>query len=118
MVKMNGKKVKEIIMIQSAIFLMSFSGVFSKMASRYDFLSIKFLIFYGASILILGIYAIVWQQILRRVDLTTAFSNRALSVVWSMLWGIVLFREVLTFRMILGAIIIMVGIMLVVTSNE
>lgn len=115
---MDSKRVKEIIMIQSAIFLMSFSGVFSKIASRFDFLSFKFLVFYGASLAVLGIYAVVWQQILRRVDLTTAFSNRALSVVWSMLWGIVLFHEVLTFKMVFGAIIIMIGIMLVVTSNE
>lgn len=117
---MNSKKnsIKDVLMIQSAIFIMSFSGVFSKIASTYPFLSVKFLLFYGASLTILAAYAIVWQQILRRVDLTVAFSNRALSVVWSMIWGVILFHEVITLRMLIGAIIIMIGILLVVTSHE
>lgn len=116
--KIRSNKVLNILMIQSAIFMNSFSGVFSKLAARYPFLSLEFIIFYGISIIILGVYAIIWQQILRRVDLTVAYSNRALAVVWSMIWGIVLFGEVITLRMFIGAIIIMIGIMLVVTSNE
>lgn len=116
--KKTKNSIKQIAMIQIAIFIMSFSGVFSKMASKYPFLSVRFVLFYGASVLILAVYAIVWQQILRRVDLTVAYSNRALSVVWSMIWGILLFQEVISPRMFLGAIIIMIGILVVVTSNE
>ncbi len=116
--KLKKDNVKDVLMIQSAIFMMSFSGVFYKIAKQYQFVKNKFIFFYFSKITILSVYAIVLQQILRKVDLTVAFSNRALSVVWSMIWGVLLFHEVITFRMFFGAIIIMIGILLVVTSHE
>ena len=65
----------------------------------------------------LGIYAIVWQQIIKKLPLTVAYANKAITVVWGILWGILFFDESISFFKILGAMIIIAGIVLYVTSD-
>lgn len=96
----------------------SFGGVASKMAGTSRMFSLRFFIFYGLVLVIMFGYAIVWQQILKYVPLTVAFSNKPVGLVWGMLWGSLFFHEIITWRMILGAAIIFIGIFLVVTSDE
>ena len=60
----------------------------------------------------LVVYAIGWQQILKRLPLTVAFANKAITVVWGIIWGAVFFQEAITPPMIVGAIIVMAGIVL------
>ena len=59
-------KVKDYILLHTLLFLFSFCSIFSKLAASYEFLSLQFCLFYGISIMILGIYAILWQQILKK----------------------------------------------------
>ena len=70
------------------------------------------------SIAILGIYAIFWQQILKIFSLTTAFLNKAVTIVWGMIWGALFFSEEIKINMIIGAIIVLIGIVLVVKDSE
>ena len=100
------------------LIIYSFCGVFTKLAAGNDFLSILFIVFYGASIAILGIYAIFWQQILKYFSLTEAFFNKAVIVIWGMIWGALFFGEQITMNMIIGALIIIVGIGVVAKSYE
>ena len=88
------------------------------MASGTLFLSVRFILFYGAVILLMLIYAILWQQFLKIMPLNTAYANRSVSTVWTMLFGALLFHEKITWTMILGAAIIIVGVYLVVTADE
>ncbi len=96
------------------LFFFSFCGVFSKLAAGQEFLSVKFCLFYGISIAILGIYAILWQQIIKKMPLVNAFLNKAITIIWGMIWGALIFNEVITLKMILGCIIVIIGIVLVV----
>lgn len=112
------KKINNYLLLHLVLFFFSFCGVFSKLASNYGFLSFKFCLFYGISIFILGIYAILWQQILKKFDLTTAFFNKAITIVWAMIWGILFFNETITIKMIIGTIIVLLGIGLVVKDYE
>lgn len=117
MKKNSSISIKQIIIIQIAIFFYSLSGVFNKIAALETFPSVKFLLFFGISIGILGCYAIVWQMILKRVPLSTAYSNKPVSMIWGMILGFLIFKEVITVNMIIGAAIILVGVYTVVTSN-
>lgn len=54
----------------------SASGVFSKMASGCSVASIWFYIWYSGTLGILFVYAIGWQQIIKRIPLTLAFANQ------------------------------------------
>ena len=111
-------KVNKYIYLHLLLLLYSFCGVFSKLASQNQILSIKFCLFYGTSLLILGIYAIFWQQILKKFSLTTAFFNKAVTIIWGMIWGVMFFSEKITLNMIVGTIIVLIGIGLVVKDYE
>lgn len=109
---------KNYIFLHIVLLFYSANGIFSKMASKKLFLSAEFFYFYGLVLLNLLIYAILWQQVLKRMPLTTAFSNKSVIVVWGMLWGTLFFQERITLQMIIGAVIIFFGVYLVVTDHE
>ena len=88
------------------------NGVFSKLAAKESFLSARFCAFYGGIVLILGIYAVAWQQIIKRIPLTTAFANKAVTVVWGLVWGALVFREPITPGKIIGVLLIVAGVVL------
>ena len=63
-------------------------------------------------IALLGIYAIGWQQIIKRIPLTSAYANKAASVVWGFIWGILFFKEQMTIGKLTGLAMIVAGIVL------
>lgn len=109
--------VKQLILIQLAVILYTFSGIAGKFAAGQEMLSLPFLMFIGLELFILGCYAIVWQQIIKRFPLSMAYVNRATAIFWSTLWAFLIFGERITWKNILGVIIIFAGIM-VVNSDE
>lgn len=88
------------------------SDVFSKYAAGAGFPDIAFFLFYGLMLVFLGVYALGWQQVIKRMPLSSAFANRAVTVVWGIFWGAVLFGEDITFGKLAGVAIIMAGIIL------
>lgn len=92
----------------------STSGIFGKLAARYSFLSPEFFGLYFCVLLILGLYAVGWQQILKRMPLTEAFSNKAVTIVWGIVWGALIFKESITTGKIIGALLIVVGVVMFV----
>lgn len=115
----NQKKIgiKDIVLLQGVIVIYTLSGVAAKLASGSDFFSFKFLLFYGVEIGILGIYALLWQQIIKKFDLSIAYANRAMALLWSMIWAAVFFHETVTIQNIIGVLIVLVGT-IVVNSDE
>lgn len=111
------EKARTYLFLHGILLVYSLSAVCSKMAAGYPFLSLEFILWYGAVLLLLGVYALVWQQVLKRLPLTTAFANKGITIVWGMLWGALLFGEQLSLTMFIGAALVFVGILLVVTSN-
>lgn len=111
------KKVKMLIFLHILLFSYSFCGVFSKLAAKSDFLSLPFILFYGCSIFILGIYAFFWQQILKRMDLTVAFLNKAIMIIWGIVWGALFFRETITLKMLIGAVVVMIGVIIAIKGE-
>lgn len=98
--------------------LYSCSGILSKIASGCDFLSAGFCVCYAGIIVLLGIYAICWQQIIKRLPLTTAYANRAVTVVWGMVWGVVVFKEHLGILQVFGGIVVLIGVALFASSDS
>ncbi len=110
--------IKQIILLQAVIMIYTASGVFAKLASGNEFMSWKFILFYGAEICVLGIYALLWQQIIKRVDLSIAYANRAMAIIWSMIWAAVFFHEDITLQNIIGVIIVLIGTMVVNSEHD
>lgn len=96
------------------LFLMfySTSGIISKLAAGTSFMSISFIFLYGAEILILAFYAIGWQQFIKRMPLSVAYANKAVTVVWGCIWGILVFHEHLTPGKAVGALLVLCGVAL------
>lgn len=111
-------KYKTVVMLHMLILIYSVSGIFSKLAANEVFLSPKFILYYSVVILLLGVYAIGWQQILKKLPLTVAYSNRAITIAWGMVWGWILFKEVITFEKLFGIIIIIIGVIMFVREEE
>ena len=88
----------------------STSSICSKLAAEEKFLSFRFCLYYIAIIALLGFYAIGWQQIIKRLPLTTAFANKAVTVVWGIIWGFVFFAEPITVRKVIGALLVIAGV--------
>lgn len=115
---MTKEKTKVFLYLQLLLFFNSLGTVCSKMAGAAAFLSKKFIICYGLVLLILFVYAIVWQQILKQIPLVTAYANKAVMVIWGMLWGVLIFKEKLNVWNMIGAVVIIVGICMVVKADE
>lgn len=96
----------------------SASGIFSKMASGCSVTSTWFYIWYSGTLGILFVYAIGWQQIIKRIPLTLAFANKAVTVIWGMVWGALIFGESISVGMIAGALLVIVGIALYSTEGK
>lgn len=96
----------------------SINGIISKMASKTAFLSPRFLLFYGLLLFNLFVYAILWQNALKIMPLSKAYSNKAVTTIWGIVWGSLFFNEKITLQMIIGAFIIIGGILMVVYDDE
>ena len=117
--KTNSKlgNLKWFVVLHIILLLYSFTNIFSKLAAKQSFLSLKFVFFYGCIIALLGIYAIAWQQILKHIPLTTAFCNKAVGIIWGIIWGSIFFGEQIKINMIIGAVIVIIGVIIVVKSD-
>lgn len=100
------------------LFFYSLVGIFSKSASQHNFLSPDYIKNYLGVIIIMGVYAVLWQQILKIIPLTTAYSHRAIITVWGVMWGIFVFHEKIRAGMIIGIILIIIGISIIGTETE
>ncbi len=108
--------------VQAMVIFYSLLSVLSKVASNYmktgglfsfGFLATVFAMFAG-----LGIYAILWQKVLKRVDLTVAYANKGVGLFWSLFWSVLLFHETVRWNNIAGIIIIVAGIIMVTKNVE
>ena len=110
-------KLKDIAFLQAVVIIYTLSGVAAKGASNYSFLSWGFIGFYGLEIFILGVYAFFWQKILKKFDLSVAYANRAIALMWSMVWAVLLLGETINLNNIIGVLIVIFGTFIVNTDD-
>lgn len=112
---------KMILLIQSMVLLYSLVSMLSKIASgimqEYGFWSVQFILLFFTMVGGLGIYAILWQQVLKRVDLITAYVHKSTTLIWSLLWSATVFHENVQWNNVVGIIVIVIGIMLVTQDD-
>ena len=103
---------KKYFLLHIILLLYSTGGIFSKLAAGEKFLSVPFILLYGIQILILLVYAFGWQQVLKVMPLSTAYANKAVTIVWGGLWGVLFFYEKLSAGKIVGCLIVLAGVAL------
>lgn len=113
-----------VVAIQAAVIVYTGSGICGKMAGSHKgsvtifghtvhALSLTGYIWILLEIACLGAYAVIWQQIIKRYDLSIVYANRAFAVCWSFLWGVLLFGERVKPLNLVGIVIVLAGILLV-----
>ena len=87
-------KLKDYIQLHLNILLFSLTSVFSKLASVYynkEGLNSPFLyLFLFLMIANCGIYAIAWQQVIKKFSLSTACANKSVYLLWSQVWAVII----------------------------
>lgn len=110
-------KFKYYIQLHLAILIYTFSSVFSKITANSinenGLYSMSNIIFLALTFSSLAIYAVVWQQIIKKVDLTVAYVNKGVTIIWSLIWSAILFKETLSINSLIGASVVIIGIMVV-----
>ncbi len=110
--------IKRYVLLNILLLVFSLSSVCSKLAAQEEVMSFKFIMMYGFVVMLLGVYAIFWQQIIKNMPLTAAYANRAITVFWGMLWGLIIFKEKITLGKVAGAVLVVAGIILFALSDR
>ena len=107
-------KVKDYIQLHLNILLFSLTSVFSKFASiqynRHGLSSPLLYLFLFLMVANCGIYAITWQQVIKKFSLSTAYANKSVYLLWSQIWAVVVFHENLSIQNILGILVVLFGV--------
>ena len=67
------------------------TSIFTKMASRQEMLSWPYLLWIAGAIGVMGVYAILWQQVIARMPLSTAYMFKGTSLIFVLLISTLLF---------------------------
>ena len=89
-----------------------------KLAAKRDFLSPTWIAFYAGIIFVLAVYAVIWQQVLKSFSLPVAMCNKAVTIVWGMIFSALLFGERISPKKIAGALVIFCGIILLSLAEK
>ena len=92
--------------------------LFTKYTSQQEFLSWRYICGLAGAVGVMGIYAILWQLVLKRVELSLAYMFKGTSIVFVMLLAYWLFGEQITWNNIIGAMIIIIGIVLYANDSK
>lgn len=91
-------------------------GICTKMASLQPTGSWPYLLWFGGAVAIIALYALLWQQVLRRIELSTAYMFKGTTLIFTMLIAALLFGEHITTTNIVGSLIIVTGIVILARS--
>lgn len=83
-----------------------------KFSSSVPVFSPRFFALYALVVFILFIYALIWQQVLKHIPLSTAIANKSVTIIWGIVFGLVFFREPISAKKIIGAAVILAGLTL------
>lgn len=106
-------KFKDFMKIQIANIIFSFASVVTKFVSvvwqEQGILNVKFVSGVSLYVVLLGIYAVFWQKIMKKTDLSSAYLCKGMVIFWSLLWAYLLLNESITVKNLIGTILIFVG---------
>ncbi len=116
-------KIRDILFLQGVFIIYSISSIVAKLASsQLDSLrsvfSAGFILAAAGEVAILGIYALLWQQVIKRFELSIAYANKAMTLLWGLLWGFFIFDEQITVTKLIGIAIVFAGIVVMNGGRE
>ena len=99
------------------ILIFSLTGILAKMMAicikNNGIFSWKTLIWGGLIVANCGLYALFWQQTLKRFPVHVAYAHSAVYNVWSLLWAFLIFSERISLGNVIGTVLIIAGILVI-----
>lgn len=77
-----------------------------------------YILCFAGIVFILGIYAVLWQQVLKKIPLSIAMSNKPVVLVFGTLWAILFFGETIDDKFFIGIALILAGLFVIGANNE
>ena len=110
---------RDMLLLHATLLLYAVVSVLGKIAGLH--LALKettaALLFLGLEFGTLAVYAVLWQQTLKRMPLSFAYSNKAVCTLWAYLFGLLFFGENLTWGKGIGLAVVLAGVWLVVSDH-
>lgn len=106
------KLVQTFLVLHIAVLIYSMSTLCGKLATGYQVLSPSFVFWFAAEIFLMGVYALIWQQVIKILDLSIAYPNKSLALVWTLIFSVVFLEEQVTPGKIIGILLVLVGAIL------
>lgn len=103
---------KEIAILIGVNLVYACTSIFTKMASRQEMLSWPYFLWIVGAIVVMGVYALLWQQVITSLPISTAYMFKGTSLIFVLLFSALLFGESITLSNIIGSVIIVFGIIL------
>lgn len=116
--KQEKQTVRKWLLMHLLFVIYSMTTVISRKIGGVDIFSREFILGYLLIFLCLGIYALGWQQVLKSFSLSQAFANKAVVVIWGLVWGYTLFGERITPAKLAGAALIIAGVLFFASEGD
>lgn len=107
---MKVRQIRSILFLLFTFFVYSSSSIFGKLASLQKQFSLLYFLYFGCVIASMGMYAILWQKVLEKLQLNKAYLYKSCTILIILLVSSVVFGEVISLNNIIGACFIIVGI--------
>lgn len=111
-------RLKTIVILLLINLIYAVVSILTKYTSQQEFLSWRYICGLAGAVGVMGVYAILWQLVLKRVELSLAYMFKGTSIVFVMLLAYWLFSEQITWNNIIGAMIIILGIVLYANDSK
>ncbi len=105
------------LLLYGFLLIYSLAMVFEKKTAQYPLFSNQFIVSFSIQFFFLVLYALLWQQVLKRNTLSFAYLNKGAVFVFTTLWAVLFFHEYITISNIIGSVIIVLGIWMIVKDE-
>lgn len=109
----NSHRIKDFFFLHGCIVWYTMTSLLSKAASKYEMFSVPYIACFLGIFFTLGSYAVLWQQAIKKFKPSVGYSNKSVSLIWTMLFSAIFFNERITMYNVIGAIFIIGGVIMV-----
>ena len=103
---------RPVLSLLGVFLLYSFEPIIAKLTSQQSLDSVAVWLGLGGIFGVLGVYAILWQQLLKRIPLSTAYMFRGSTLIYVLILSVLLLGDSITTFNGIGAGMIVIGIIL------
>lgn len=101
---------KRIVRLLLVFLVYSSANIFMKLSSEGE--GVDVFLYLACAFFVLALFAYLWQQTLKLIPLTRAFMFKSITVLYGMFFASFLFKEHITLNNMVGASLIVIGIII------